>query len=112
MESAWNEPHEWRKFLEDCFPGIKIYYMCEEEGMGICETNDKRGTYFPHYILYVDNEDTDYFWSLNELISEVERITGTKEIQNIKDCNEALETAVLNGNIQYYNLYQTHYIQD
>ena len=82
VESAWGELYDVRKFIEEHFPGITLYFQCEESGMCIYQTNDDTGQYFPEkYYLWVGNETTEYYTSLEALTKEVENITGSKNLK-------------------------------
>ncbi len=90
LESAWCEPEETRRFLEERFPGIKIYFQCT--GDGVWQTNDKEGLFFCRYYLYTEENGEDYYKSLKELIKEVEDITGASGINTLEDCEAALQS--------------------
>lgn len=93
VESAWDEPYEVRHFIEAKFPGIKIYYQCEEADMGIYTTNDAPGLFFPErYYLWVEDETTEYYTTLEAMAKEVENITGSKNLTTLDSCIKALES--------------------
>lgn len=93
VESAWGELYDVRKFIEDKFPGVTLFYQCEESGMGIYQTNDDTGQYFPEkYYLWVENEETEYYSTLEALAKEVENITGSKNLKTLDSCKKALES--------------------
>lgn len=45
-ETAWGEMPEFRHFLEQQYPGSKVYYCVEECGNCVYATNDAEGEYF------------------------------------------------------------------
>lgn len=91
VESAWDEPDEVRYFIEAKFPDIRLYYQCEESGMGIYTTNDDSGQFFPdRYYLWIENGTTDYYSSLDEVIKAVESETGSKNLNTLDSCMKAL----------------------
>ncbi len=93
VESAWGELNEVREFIEEYFPNIRLFFQCEESGMGIYQTNDDTGQYFPEkYYLWVENGDTEYYNNLEALAKEVENITGSKNLKTLDSCKKALET--------------------
>ncbi len=54
--------------IEKTISGLKVWYMAEEEGMEIYETNDAQGVYFPErYILRTD-WDTEYYKELSRVL--------------------------------------------
>lgn len=91
VESAWNELNEVRALIEEQFPGIKLYYQSEEPGMGIYITNDPTGEYFPdRYCLWVENEDSGYYPTIETLAKAVESITGSRHLATFDACRKAL----------------------
>lgn len=93
VESAWGEPDEVRRFIEEKIPNIKLYYQTEESGMGVYQTNDATGLYFPEeFYLWVEDEKTEYYDNLEALIKDVEKITGSKNLKTLDSCKKALES--------------------
>lgn len=93
VEAAWDEPNEVREFIEKQFPDIKLYYQCEESGMGIYKTNDDSGQYFPEeYYLWVEDKETEYYDKLEQLLEAVQNITGSKNLRSLDSCRKALES--------------------
>ena len=93
VESAWGELNEVREFIEEKFPDIKLYFQCEESGNCVYETNDATGDYFPErYCFWVEDEDTEYYSTLEDLIIAVEGITGSKHLRTLDSCKKAMET--------------------
>ena len=113
VESAWEEPYEVRHLIEEKFPDIKLYYQCEESGMGIYITNDGTGQYFPEkYYLWIENGETDYYDNLESLIQDVERITGSKNLKTLDSCRKALETYSRNNSELCYTLEEFNVVND
>lgn len=105
VESAWDEPNEVREFIEKKFPDIKLYYQCEESGMGIYQTNDAVGQYFPEkYYLWVEDGETEYYTTIEALANEVENITQSKNLKTLDSCKKALETYSRNHSDLCYTL--------
>lgn len=93
VESAWGELSEVRELIEEHFPGIKLYYQTEEPGMCIYITNDDTGEYFPdRFYLWVEDEDSEYYPSLEDLAKAVEGLTGSKHLTTLDSCGKALES--------------------
>lgn len=94
-ETAWAEANEVRELIEKTYPDLKMYYLSEEEGMGIFESNDLEAEYFTeHYKLWMDKDDGDletfYINTLEELLGIVKRETGIIDVRNVDDCKKAL----------------------
>ena len=82
-ETAWGPMIEVFELIEKAIPGLKVWYMAEEEGMEIYETNDADGIYFPErYILRTD-WDTEYYEELSQVLKvaseELKRDIRTKD---------------------------------
>lgn len=105
VESAWGELYDVRKFIEEQFPGVRLYFQCEESGMCIYQTNDDTGQYFPEkYYLWVEDGETEYYTTLEALANEVENITGSKNLKTLDSCKKALETYSRNHSDLCYTL--------
>ena len=113
VESAWGELYDVRKFIEEQFPGVKLYFQCEESGMSIYQTNDGTGQYFPEkYYLWVENGTTEYYTSLEALTKEVENITGSKNLNTLDSCKKALETYSRSNSDLCYTLEEFELLDD
>lgn len=88
IESAWRELSEWRAFINSKYPHLKFYFIAEEYGEDIFETNDKDHKYFvDKYILHIDG-DNEYF-RFDEQEDIVKRINGATNL-NVKTFDECL----------------------
>ena len=75
--------------FNDCY----LYFQCEESGNCIYETNDATGDYFPErFCFWVEDEDTEYYETLEDLTEAVEGITGSKHLRTLDSCKKAMET--------------------
>ena len=86
-DEAWSRT-EFAEILQDLFPDeLTIYWYIEEPGMGIYETNDADGNYFPerYYVEYGDN--MEYFDTEKELFEWLSDITES-QINNYDDVEE------------------------
>lgn len=91
METAWTEQNGVRVFLQQTFPNIQIYYIEEEPGCDIFQTNDSDGFYFPErYFLDSMGDDSDYYETIEQVASAVSQIIGRK----IESTEEAIEEAL------------------
>lgn len=84
-EEAWNVT-DLDEILMENFKDVKVYWITEEEGMGIFATNDKDGKYFPQRF-YVDtciagDYNSDYFKEKKDVYRWLSKITkGTIKTQ-------------------------------
>lgn len=80
--TAWGEPYEWRRFIEEKIDGIFLYYLAIEPGCGVyCTNNDE---YADKY--YVDNvEDGSDILSEEGTIEYVNNFFG-QHFTTIDEC--------------------------
>lgn len=89
-ETAWTEMAETRRYIKDCFPDLRIYYLEEEEGCERFNTNDAAGVFFKDRY-YLDTSDgTKYFCTLQEVADFVEGIVGHKLEASLNCIKDAL----------------------
>ena len=69
-ETAWGPMVEVFELIEKALPGLKTWYMAEEEGMEIYETNDADGIYFPERYILRHDWDTEYYEELSQVLKE------------------------------------------
>lgn len=90
MESAWCEQSETRHFLEATL-NLKIYYLDEESGLAVYQTNDTTGKYFPDRFL-LDNEDEPlYFQTIEDAAVTITSIVGHPVEATVEAIEKALE---------------------
>ena len=65
-ETAWDEMPEFRHFLEQQYPGSKIYYQVEECGNCVYAINDLEGLYFPDRYCLDSYDGLEYFETIEE----------------------------------------------
>lgn len=77
-ETAWTEMAETRHYIERSIPDLRIYYLEEEEGCELFNTNDAEGLFFRERY-YLDSSDgAKYFCTLQEVADYAEKVTGQK----------------------------------
>ena len=95
-ESAWAQPYEVFDFIKEKFPEVEIYYIAEEPGCCVYETNDVDGRYFSDRYLVDWNtphgcEEPFYFENLGEALEFISKEAG-REINTMEDveilCNQ------------------------
>lgn len=89
-EHAWSRPQEVEELILSKFPDISLYFLEEELGMGIFQTNDSVGEYFKETVI-IDSEDEgmEYFTE-EEALKEVSELTGAP-ISDWEQAYDALE---------------------
>ena len=93
-ETAWAEMAETIHFIESCFPGMKIYYIEEESGCEIFNTNDSEGIYFKDRYYLDGFEESEYFETLEEAAKYVKEIVGHEVEATVKAIDKALSDYV------------------
>ena len=93
-ETAWAEMSEARHFIESCFPGMKIYYIEEESGCEIFNTNDSEGIYFKDRYYLDGFDDSENFETLEEAAVYVKEIVGHEVEATVKAIDKALSDYV------------------
>ena len=112
-ETAWNELNEVRHLIEEKFPKLLIYYQAEEPGMGIYQTNDNTGQYFPEeFMLDVEDMGPNYIEDLDQLCEQVEDITGSKHLNTMDSCYKALKSYSKRNGDCYYSLVRFEVVDD
>ncbi len=110
---AWCEADEFRHFIEQKFPKLKLYFTADEQDNLIFQTNDKDGHIFPDkYYFYLEDSDTNYYASLETLIKDIEALTGEKDLATFEDCDKAMERYSKEHKNICYNLCEYEYIDD
>ncbi len=88
-ETAWTRMEEVDKHILEKWPAVKLFYLEEESGNEVFETNDKEEKYFPEqYILDIEDMEMDYFTKEGAL-KTLSNIFG----EPIASWEEALKTA-------------------
>lgn len=67
-ETAWARMDEVENLIRSVYPSLSVYFIEEELGNGIFETNDEFGVYFPeNVIIGFNNSGMDYYTEENAL---------------------------------------------
>ena len=90
-ETAWDEMPKFRHFIEQQYPGSKIYYQVSECGNEVYATNDMDGEYFPdRYCLdYYDGEE--YFETIEKATKYIGEIIGKELKPDFAEIENAIE---------------------
>ena len=84
---------EWRHFLEKHFD-VKMFFLSEEFGNLVFESNDSAHRFFEdEYYFNIDStesSESDYYTSLDALVADVQKVTGTAGLSSYADCEQAL----------------------
>lgn len=111
MDTAWCEQEGFRRAIIDKFPGIKVYYIAEEPGCCVYETNSFE--VFPERYLIESLDFHEYFTTLEEAKDVIEDVVGKKIIGGIDEINKAIKdyNEVAKGG-DYLKLYEFKEVED
>lgn len=103
-ETAWSQADEVMDLICEKYPSLSYYFYTEEPGMGIYQTNDDEGRFYPERY-YVDlctadgDYQQEYFNTLDDVIAwigkKTERVFKTEAEVNVyfDELEEANEDA-------------------
>ncbi len=77
-ETAWGRASEVEDLIREKFPSIGIYYLEEELGMGIFQTNDSTGKWFSDTIIMDDETDGMEYFTEKEALERISKLKGTE----------------------------------
>ena len=75
-ETAWGEMPEFRHFLEQQYPGSKIFYCVEECGNEVYATNDADGECFKDRYCLDSYDGLEYFETIDEAAKYIGETIG------------------------------------
>lgn len=91
--SAWCELAEIRSFICGKYPSLEIYFVSEEPGMGIYETNDANSEYFPARYYFARPDDCEPYEyeeeGLEEFLCDVGDLLG-KRLSSAQEAVDAV----------------------
>lgn len=90
-ETAWGEMPEFRHFIEQQYPGSKIYYQVEECGNCVYATNDADGEYFPDRYCLDSYDGLEYFETIEEAAKYIGEIIGKELKPDFAEIENAID---------------------
>lgn len=75
-EHAWSRPAEVELLIESAYPSIKIYFLEEELGMDIFQTNDWAGQFFKRQIIIDEESEGMEYYTQDEAFKRLSELTG------------------------------------
>ena len=113
QETAWCEQEGVRQIIEEKFPSIKVYFIEEEPGCGVFNTNDLSGDYFPARYCLDLYEGCEYFETIEQAAQCVSKIVGYEVMPTYGAIEPALDDYVekkLEENEDYYYSFHEIYV--
>jgi len=90
-ETAWDEMPEFRHFLEQQYPGSKIYYQVEECGNCVYATNDAEGECFKDRYCLDSYDGLEYFETIDEAAKYIGETIGKDLKPDIGEIENAID---------------------
>ena len=75
-EHAWSRPSEVEDLIFEVFPSVSIYYIEEELGMEVFQTNDVSGQYFPETVILDDEQDGMEYFTEEDALKRISELKG------------------------------------
>lgn len=95
QDTAWCEQEDVRHLIEEVYESVRVYYKAEEPGFGVYLTNDDEGRFFSErYFLDSNQEDDDYFATIEEAAKYVSNIVGCEVEPTFETVEAAIESYV------------------
>ena len=102
---AWSRPAEVEMLIEKAYPSVKIFFLEEELGMEIFQTNDEAGEYFKEQVIIDEESDGMEYYSEESALKHLTELAGRpitswEEAEAFaKAINEAQDAAGGDGHI-------------
>ena len=90
-ETAWDEMPEFRHFIEQQYPGSKIYYQVEECGNCVYATNDMDGEYFKDRYSLDSYDGLEYFETIEEAAKYIRETIGKELTPDFAKIENAID---------------------
>ena len=75
-EHAWSRPSEVEDLIFKAFPSVSIYFIEEELGMEIFQTNDVSGQFFPETVILDDEENGMEYYTEEGALARISELKG------------------------------------
>ena len=90
-ETAWGEMPEFRHFIEQHYPGSKVYYCVEESGNCVYATNDAEELYFKDRYCLDFYDGLEYFETIEEAAKYIGERIGTELKPDFTEIDKAID---------------------
>lgn len=90
-ETAWDEMPEFRHFVEQQYPGSKIYYQVEECGNCVYATNDTDGEFFKDRYCLDSYDGLEYFETIEEAAKYIGERIGKELKHDFTEIDKAID---------------------
>lgn len=76
-EHAWSRPNEVEDLILEKYPSLSIYFLEEELGMDIFQTNDEYGQFFKETVILDDETDGMEYFTEEKAFERLSLLKGT-----------------------------------
>ena len=76
VEHAWSRPDEVEELIADRYPSLSIYFLEEELGMDIFQTNDAYGEFFTQTVILDDEQEGMEYYTQEEALKKISELKG------------------------------------
>jgi len=90
-ETARGEMPEFRHFIEQHYPGSKVYYCVEESGNCVYATNDAEGLYFKDRYCLDFFDGFEYFETIEEAAKHIGEKIGRELKPDFTEIDKAID---------------------
>ena len=84
-EHAWSRPDEVEDLIMKAYPGLETFFLEEELGMGIFQTNDTYQEFFPETIIIDEEEEGQEYYTMEDALKRLSELKG----EPVKNWEEA-----------------------
>ena len=75
-EHAWSRPEEMEVLIARHFPSLSVFFLEEELGMDVFQTNDAEGRFFPQQVIIDDEKRGMEYFTECEALSRLSVLAG------------------------------------
>lgn len=84
-EHAWSRPEEVEELIMKVYPGLETFFLEEELGMDIFQTNDLYQEFFPETIIIDEESEGTEYYTMEDALKKLSELKG----EPVKDWEDA-----------------------
>ena len=84
-EHAWSRPEEVEELIMKVYPGLETFFLEEELGMDIFQTNDLYQEFFPETIIIDEESEGTEYYTMEDALKKLSELKG----ETVKDWEDA-----------------------
>ena len=75
-EHAWSRPEEVEELIMKVYPGLETFFLEEELGMDIFQTNDLYQEFFPETIIIDEESEGTEYYTMEDALKKLSELKG------------------------------------